>query len=253
MDLYFYILQILNMPEGPSIRFLANQLKPFEGKIVQDAGGYGPMPTAWLKNKKLLRIESWGKHLLFVFTKGTVRVHLGLFGDILIDEVKKVNRSFYLSFKQGDINGYVVKAAKLEGSPQDHYDWRTDALSEHFSVTHILKLLKDQKSKTIAEVLMNQDVFTGSGNKIRNEVLYRSGIHPHSRVENIPDPALKELIREFKKYSKLFLKDLSTKGVNDSFYIYQQAFAHDGSEVTVEVLKKEKRKIYYSEHRQVLY
>jgi len=39
------------MPEGPSILHLKNQLLPFKGKIVKDAGGYSEMPTAWIKEK----------------------------------------------------------------------------------------------------------------------------------------------------------------------------------------------------------
>ncbi len=72
------------MPEGPSILHLRNQLLPFKGKIVREAGGYGPMPTGWINGKKLLDIKTWGKHLLFIFSNGTVRVHLGLFGDVLV-------------------------------------------------------------------------------------------------------------------------------------------------------------------------
>jgi endonuclease-8 len=77
------------MPEGPSILHLKNKLLPFKGKIVKDAGGYGKLPTAWIKGKKLLDILTWGKHLLFVFGYGTVRVHLGLFGEIIVNEQKK--------------------------------------------------------------------------------------------------------------------------------------------------------------------
>jgi endonuclease-8 len=102
------------MPEGPSILLLKDQLQPFIGKVVKKAGGYGPMPAAWIKGKKLGNIETWGKHLLLIFTNGVVKIHLGLFGDILINERKKVNRSFYLEFAKGEINGYVVTASKLK-------------------------------------------------------------------------------------------------------------------------------------------
>ena len=93
------------MPEGPSILHIKNQLLPFKGKLVKKAGGYGPMPTKWINGKKLIDIKTWGKHLLFVFANGTVRVHLGLFGDVLVNERKKVNRSFFLEFAKGEING----------------------------------------------------------------------------------------------------------------------------------------------------
>jgi endonuclease VIII len=241
------------MPEGPSILYLKDQLQPFKGKLVRQAGGYGTMPTAWITGKKLLDIQTWGKHLLFVFANGTVRVHLGLFGDLLINERKKVNRSFYLEFAKGEINGYVVKAIKLDKPLNEIYDWRTDIMSSHFDKAWIKKLLKKEATKTIDDVLMNQEIFTGVGNKIRNEALYRAAIHPLSITGKIPAAKITKLINEAVNYARIFYKQLQHNGINDFFQVYQQEYAADGSEVTMKVLLKSKRKIFFSEHRQVLY
>jgi endonuclease-8 len=241
------------MPEGPSILLLKEQLSPFKGKIVKKAGGYGKMPTAWLKQKKLLDILTWGKHLLFVFANGTVKVHLGLFGDVLVNETKKVSPSFYLHFTNGEINGYVVKAQKLEKPLKEVYDWRVDILSPSFSPAHVKELLKGQAGKTIDDVLMNQDIFSGVGNKIRNEALYRAGIHPQSIIGKIPPAKITALISAVVKYAKLFYNNLRKTGENKSFQVYQQEHTPDGSEVTMKVLTKTKRKIFFSEHHQKLY
>lgn len=241
------------MPEGPSILHLKDQLQVFRGKIVQRAGGYGSMPTAWIKGKKLLNIETWGKHLLFIFSNGIVKVHLGLFGDLYINERKKVNRSFYLEFANGEINGYVVTAAKLTKPLNELYDWRTDILSPKFDRAYVKSLLKKKAGKTIDDILMDQDIFSGVGNKIRNEALYRARIHPLSVIGKIPATKITTLINEVVSYAKIFYRQLRNKGVNDKFQVYQQEYAADGSEVTMKVLPKTKRKLFFSEHRQVLY
>ncbi len=241
------------MPEGPSILHLRNKLLPFKGKIVKKAGGYGPMPTDWIDGKKLLDICTWGKHLLFVFKNGTVRVHLMLFGEIHINERKKTNRSFFLEFAKGEINGYVVKAEKLKGIPEEVYDWRTDILHKDFDPAYIKTLLKKHAEKTIDDVLMDQAVFTGVGNKIRNEALYLAGIHPLSITGKIPAAKIARLIKEVKTYAHLFFEELETKGVHKNFVVYKQEYAADGSEVTMKVLPRTKRKIYFSEHKQVLF
>ena len=241
------------MPEGPSILYLKDQLLPFKNKTVLKAGGYGAMPTKWIAGKKLMDIQTWGKHLLFVFANGTVRVHLGLFGDILINERKKVNRSFFLEFAQGEINGYVVKAVQLKQPISEIYDWRTDILSKKFDKAFVKTLLKKQACKTIDDVLMNQDIFSGVGNKIRNEALYRAAIHPLSITGKIPPAKITKLLSEVVNYARIFYKQLHKKGVNDDFKVYQQEYAADGSKVTMKVLPKSKRKIFFSEHRQVLY
>lgn len=241
------------MPEGPSILHLKNQLQPFKGKIVKAAGGYGPMPTDWIRGKKLIDILTWGKHLLFVFNNGTVRVHLGLFGDILINERKKVNRSFFLEFAKGEINAYVAKAQKLEDAPDKIYDWRIDILDKKFDPAYVKTLLKKQVNKTIDNVLMDQQIFSGVGNKIRNEALYRAGVHPSSLTGKIPAAKITRLIKEVVKYAKGFYHELETTGVNKDFAVYQKEYAADGSKVTMKVLPKSKRKIFFSEHKQQLY
>jgi len=241
------------MPEGPSILFLKDQLLAFKGNSVQKAGGYGPMPTRWLKGKTLKDIDTWGKHLLLLFDGGAVRIHLGLFGDVLISERKKVNRSFYLEFANGEMNGYVVNAIKLTKQLKEIYDWRTDILSKQFDKAYIRILLQQKAVKTIDDVLMDQNVFTGVGNKIRNEALYRAGIHPQSIIGKIPPAKITSLINEVVKYAKIFYNQLKRTGVNDKFQVYQKEYAADGSAVTMKVLKKSKRKIFFSEHRQKLY
>ena len=241
------------MPEGPSILHIKNQLLPFKGKLVKKAGGYGPMPTKWINGKKLIDIKTWGKHLLFVFANGTVRVHLGLFGDVLVNERKKVNRSFFLEFAKGEINGYVVRAQKLKSSLEELYDWRIDILHEEFDPAHVKTLLKKQAGKTIADVLMDQQLFSGVGNIIRNEALYRAGIHPLSITGKIPAAKINRLIKEVVAHSQLFYQQLTTTGNPEEFGVYQQEYAADGSQVTMKILPKSKRKIFFSEHRQQLY
>jgi endonuclease VIII len=241
------------MPEGPSILHLKNQLAPFIGKKVTKAGGYGPMDTKWINGKNLLDIRTWGKHLLFVFKNGSVKVHLGLFGGVLVNERKKVNRSFFLEFSKGEINGYVVRAQKLTAPLDEIYNWRVDILSSQFDPAYIKTLLQKQNDKNIDDVLMEQEIFSGVGNIIRNEALYRAGIHPLSVTGKIPAAKITTLIKEVVNYARLFYEELETKGKKLPFAVYQQQFAADGSEVIMKVLPKSKRKIFYSERKQKMY
>ena len=210
------------------------------------------MPTRWINGKKLQDIRTWGKHLLLIFANGTVRVHLGLFGDVLVDERKKVNRSFFLEFAKGEINGYVVRAEKLKAPLDEAYDWRTDILSKDFDAAYIKNLLKGQSKKTIEGVLMDQKIFTGSGNIIRNEALYRAGIHPLSIVGKIPEAKITSLVKEVVKFARQWYQQIE-KGKRAAFAVYHRQFAADGSEVTMKILPVSKRKVFFSEHRQKLY
>ena len=58
----------------------------------------------------------------------------------------------------------------------------------------------------VCDALLNQDIFAGSGNIIKNEVLYRIRVHPATLIGNLPENKLEELIVETRKYSFDFLK-----------------------------------------------
>jgi endonuclease-8 len=58
----------------------------------------------------------------------------------------------------------------------------------------------------ICDVLLEQDIFAGVGNIIKNEVLYRVRVHPESLVGNIPPAKITSIIKEARQYSFDFLE-----------------------------------------------
>ncbi|MBC7849437.1 MAG: endonuclease [Chitinophagaceae bacterium] len=242
------------MPEGPSLIILAEQLKPFERRTVTGAGGYTDMPTAWIKGKRLLQIATWGKHLLLRFSTGTVRVHLRLFGSATINERKKVNASFFLRFGKDELNFYVVQTQLITEKLEGIYDWRTDVMDRKWRASFVEKEVKKFETEKIGDVLMNQKVFTGVGNIIRVETLYRSKIHPESIVGKIPGAVLKVLIRQARRYSKEFLQQRKDGTLAKNWEAYQQEYCHrDDREFLVKVVGKTKRKTYFCLDCQKLY
>lgn len=234
------------MPEGPSIMYLKEKLVPFEGKKVTDAGGYTPMPTGWIKNKKLLAVNSWGKHLLLQFKDVSIKVHLMLFGSFLINKSKKVNASLYLRFGDDIVNFYVVRCEKLEGSLEELYDWRTDPFSRHWSPVYVAGLVQQYPKALIADLLLDQLVFTGVGNIIRNEVLFRARLHPLSVVAYIPKPKITKLVKEVKKYSVQFLNDKKAGTLSKNWQAYEAELCpRDGIQFEKKWVGKTKRKVYY--------
>ncbi|MBC7534601.1 MAG: endonuclease [Ferruginibacter sp.] len=234
------------MPEGPSLIYISLKLKPFSGKKVTGCGGYTPMATGWIKGEKLLEVCTWGKHLLLRFKKGTVRIHLMLFGSVLINEKKKVNASFFLQFGKDEVNFYVVKAIQLTQPLKDIYDWRTDIMSRKWSSKHIIRLAGEHITEIIGDTLLDQQVFTGVGNIIRNEVLFRTAVHPLSRVGNIPVVKLLELLKDIRVYAKLFLKEKKAGIFGDHFEVHEQKICpRDGNELTIKIIGKTKRKAYF--------
>ncbi len=58
----------------------------------------------------------------------------------------------------------------------------------------------------VCDALLDQQIFSGVGNIIKNEVLYRIKLHPETLVKNIPARKITELIKEARNYSFDFLK-----------------------------------------------
>jgi endonuclease-8 len=195
------------MPEGPSILILKEKLQAFKGKKVLDANGYAKgFDADMLIGKTLKDIKTWGKHTLLCFPKFTVRVHLMLFGSYYINDRPKKNASLHMQFSNGEVNFSISSIKLIEEPLDDIYDWSADIMSKKWDTESAVKKLKAKPKMMICDALLDQKIFSGSGNIIKNESLFRSRLHPQSIIAEIPDDKLHELIEEVLKFSQDFLK-----------------------------------------------
>jgi endonuclease-8 len=199
-----------DMPEGPSLLILREQLQPlFEGKKIKAVTGNAKIDLSRLQGKKIHSIRTWGKQL-FIGLPGDlyVRVHFLLFGSSAIDEHIKPERSVRLSLQ---VTGHQVwfyncSVKLLEEDIDKVYDWEADVLSEKWNPVKARKKLKEMPKTLACDALLDQQVFSGVGNIIKNEVLFRIKMHPESRLGKLPPRKLSDLIREAHKYSYDFLR-----------------------------------------------
>lgn len=243
------------MPEGPTILNLRNKLNRFRKKTVTEAGGYGDMDKTGIEGQQLLDIDSYGKNFIFVFRDFFVTVHLGLFGSMLINKRKKSNASFYLHFDDAQINFYIANTKRIEGKPQDHFNYRTDILKDNYDGELVLSTVQDKyKERMIGDVLMEQEIFAGVGNIIRIESLYRAKIHPASLVKDIPEKKLVFLIETVVNYAFEFLEQSKTDTVKEETLIYGRKICpKDKRELIIEEMGKVKRKTYVCPKCQKMY
>ncbi len=194
------------MPEGPSIIIAKEAVEIFENHVVIAASGNAKIDLSRLENKKLLEVRTWGKHLLLCFSGFTIRIHFLMFGTYLINESKKTPLRLGLVFKSGELNFYTSNVKLLEGDVNDHYDWSGDVMNDKWDAKKAKAKLKDVPEKLICDALLEQDIFSGVGNIIKNEVLYRVFVHSKSEVGKIPPKKMNEIIQEASNYSFDFLK-----------------------------------------------
>jgi endonuclease-8 len=136
----------------------------------------------------------------------TIRIHLLMFGSYRIDERKEAAPRLSLQFDEGELNFYSCSVRLLEGDLDELYDWRTDVMSDAWDPALARKRLRAMPDTLACDALLDQDVFAGVGNIIKNEVLFRIRTHPLSTVGALPPRKLRELVEQARQYSFEFLE-----------------------------------------------
>lgn len=193
------------MPEGPSIVILKEQVAPFARKKVLAVSGNAKVEKERVAGKTVRAFKSWGKHFLICFDGFTIRIHFLLFGTYRINEEKDSTPRLSLQFKGGVLNFYACSVKLLEGDIDSHYDWSADVMSDRWDAQAARQKLLEKPRLLACDALLEQDIFAGSGNIIKNEVLFRTRIHPKSTVGALPEAKLYELVDEVRNYSFDFL------------------------------------------------
>ncbi|MES2458396.1 MAG: DNA-formamidopyrimidine glycosylase family protein [Bacteroidota bacterium] len=242
------------MPEGPSIVILKEKISYLKHKTVSEASGYADLDMTMFEGRKIMDFKSWGKHFLICFSDFTIRIHFGLFGSYQFHEPKKVNPKIALHFNDDSVYFYVCTVKRIDEPLDKIYDFEADVMSSQWKPAKALKKLKALGEQKICDVLLDQNIFSGVGNIIKNEVLYRCKVHPESLVAEIPEARLKEVIKECRIYSFDFLKWKQNNELSRHFQVYEQKVLRDSAK---KVIRKEtgktKRSSYFVEGHQKLY
>ena len=242
------------MPEGPSIVILKEAVQEYKGKIIRNVSGNSKQDIQRLKNKKIIDFKSWGKHFLICFPTFTVKIHFMLFGSYRINEGKETPPRLSLKFKKGELNFYACSVQFIEEPLDEIYDWSADVMNDSWDPKKAMKKLKAAPGLLICDALLDQQIFAGVGNIIKNEVCFRIKIHPESHVAALPAKQLKLLVSEAKIYSYDFLE------WKKEFVLRKHWLAHTKRtciRCKIPLIKrysgKTKRRTFFCEHCQVKY
>ena len=196
------------MPEGPSILILKEAAQKFIGQTIVSAKGNAKVDMHLLTGSTFKEYRIYGKQSFLVLNKAVIRIHLLLFGSYSVDEQTKPDRQLrlHLKFENGDLYFYSCSVKVLEKKIIKEIDWQADVLSDEWKPAKAKKKLKILPKEMVCDVLLDQSIFSGVGNIIKNEVLFRIGVHPESLVGNLPPKKLNALIFEARNYSFDFLR-----------------------------------------------
>jgi endonuclease-8 len=194
------------VPEGPSIVILREAAAKFRGKTVRRAIGNSSLDLTRMEGRRVKALRSWGKHFLIEFSGFSLRVHMLMFGSYRIDERKPSPPRVSLQFDNGELNIYASSLKYVEGPLDASYDWRTDVMNDAWDPRLARRRLKQEPDTLVCDALLDQDLFAGVGNIIKNEVLFRQRVHPESKVGDLPPRVLGKVIADAREYSFRFLE-----------------------------------------------
>ena len=242
------------MPEGPSIVILKELLLPFKGKTVLSASGNAKIDLSLLERKKISDFKSYGKHFLICFKGFYIRIHLLMFGTYRINERKEIAPRLSLQFRGNEVNFYTCSVQLFQNDVNEDYDWEHDVMSDTWNPKKAEEAVKKLPKEEVTDILMNQELFAGVGNIIKNEVLFRIRVHPKTLAGNLPPKKLKELVKEASHYSFEFYKWKKEYTLKKHWLIYfKWTCPRCKIRIQREYLGKGKRITYFCNNCQILY
>lgn len=129
-----------------------------------------------------------------------------LFGSYMINDRKESIPRLRLIFKDGELNFYACSIKFIEEGLDEVYDWKGDVMNPDWDPKEARKKLKAKPDMMVCDALLDQHIFAGVGNIIKNEVLYRIHVQPEAKIGDLPPKKITELIKEARVYSFQFLE-----------------------------------------------
>jgi len=178
--------------------------------------------------KKVLSASRRGKHVLINLSDDvTIIIHMKMTGHLLYGGWKLEGGSWKPKDKKGPLNdpfnrfvhvvfslsnekhlafsdtrkfGKVVfaKTSELAHSPHLAH-LGPEPLNKNFDYEIFAERLSKKPRGKIKSVLMDQTIIAGIGNIYSDEMLWRAGIHPETKTENIPAGKVRELFSAMKE------------------------------------------------------
>lgn len=243
------------MPEGPSIVILKEEVRPlFTGKEIIAVEGNAKVDIDRLLHQKVIAFKSWGKHFLICLEGFTVRIHLLMFGSYRVNERKSTPVRLGLTFEKGELNFYTCSVKFLEGDIDSHYDWSADVMNDVWNPKKAKTKLETIPEKQVCDALLEQDIFSGVGNIIKNEVLFRIKVRPESLVGKLSRPKINQLVTEARHYSFQFLEWKQKYELKKHWLAHSKKICVNcGRSLVKKITGIKKRRSFFCTHCQKLY
>jgi len=212
--------------EGPLVRIVSERLSGFKGRKVVKSFGNAKIDLSRMSSAVIRDIFSRGKQLIVAFPGFNVRIHFMMYGSWAINaERPGVVPRLGLDFEDGMLRFYNCSVRIIDGDLTGHaFDPEIDITGQNWNRDKVLSMALEKTDEPICDVLMDQEVFAGVGNMIKNEALFDAGIHPMSIVASIPRDKLSDLAEKTRKFSmRLYEVEKAGERFGEIFRVYRRS------------------------------
>ena len=245
--------------EGPGIRFFADNLQRVVGQELRAVEGkraevVQPVGSAAFVGHTLAEVVPAGKLLFFRFDgvdDAVVRVHCLMFGDVRINEDREGKTlTIRLAFERDRVDAYLSAArrATREEMEDARVPVTRDMLDHRYRPARNWDAAVDALPDAIlGDALLDQNLFPGLGNKIKNEAMFRARVSPLDPVAALPRRTGVLLLREAAAFSKHFLGEYEAgRHIQPSMQLYgRKTCPACGGRVTKEEIGELNRKSHW--------
>ncbi|NXX80483.1 NEIL3 Endonuclease, partial [Urocolius indicus] len=159
-------------------------------------------------------VETLGKELFMYFDQKALRIHFGMNGSMRINPDGSKDRNGALPVLEIQLTedtvcffeATVEYRNAVESEQKVRMMESLDVCSPKFSFLRAESEIKQQKTRMLCDVLLDQAVLPGVGNIIKNEALFDSGLHPAIKVSQLTDERIRHLVKMIRDFTLLFYK-----------------------------------------------
>ena len=224
------------MPELPEVetvrRGLAEHIvgKKFKEIEVRHERATSPKSITALNSLRGARVKQvlrLGKFLWFELDRPELLVgHLGMSGQFLVQPKNATDERHLrvrISLGKNELRfidqrtfGWLSVEESISGLPTSVQHIAPDPFDSNFNLAETIARFAKKRTE-IKRALLDQSVMSGVGNIYADEALWRSRIHPETRLENMKSARIKDLIESA---TKVMAEALAVGGTSfDELYI----------------------------------
>ncbi|XP_063193197.1 endonuclease 8-like 3 isoform X1 [Chroicocephalus ridibundus] len=200
-------------------------------------------------------VETLGKELFMYFDQKALRIHFGMNGSMRINPDGSKDRNGALPALEIQLTEDTVcffeVTVEYRNAAESERKVRMmeslDVCSPKFSFLRAESEIKQQKTRMLCDVLLDQGVLPGVGNIIKNEALFDSGLHPAVKVCQLTDEHIRHLVKMTRDFTLLFYKCRKTGSALYKHYkVYKRpSCGQCGGKITVCRLGENSRMTYF--------